>query len=82
MSTAITDVAARAGITVPTDAECLRIDRKGNEALMMVACGGTLELRGFFGVTRQDREAGSKGPPPGADWQASNGGRVSRVRKR
>jgi pyruvate/2-oxoglutarate dehydrogenase complex dihydrolipoamide dehydrogenase (E3) component len=46
VSAAITDILAREGITVLPGANCLRIDKQGDDIVMTVDRGGTSELRG------------------------------------
>ncbi len=46
VSTAITDILKREGITVLPDAKCLRINQQGGDIVMAVDCGRTSELRG------------------------------------
>ena len=46
VSAAIADILTREGIAVHTGADCLRIDKQGDDIVMTVDCGGTSELRG------------------------------------
>jgi pyruvate/2-oxoglutarate dehydrogenase complex dihydrolipoamide dehydrogenase (E3) component len=46
VSAAITDILAREGITILPGANCLRINKQGDDIIMTVDCGGTSELRG------------------------------------
>ena len=46
VSAAITDILVREGITVVRSANCLHINKQGDDIVMTVDCGGTSELRG------------------------------------
>ncbi len=46
VSAEIADILTREGITVVPGANCLRINKRGDDIVMTVDCGGTTELRG------------------------------------